>query len=274
MANETKTILNSQRRLEGAMDVNQTNDTHTTLNRKYNISPNEVLAAGTVPKIQFFGIGINGYRNISDTNDAEPHQVLMDNMDLYQPIPIRMRPIENDLTPEERANYRMRVIQSVDGGSDLFACYYLKRLEVLDDAVNFTIKDSEGVETPYEMDYSKLTPTPPVPSVGGVNQAAQDQITVSVDTRAIITGNEVHEAINYMFGGNLNKARISEIGIYQGQDRTTAATDYLNNTFNYQESIMTQMVFHRTWTGDSVETPGAVIEYIYSVQSETAVLAS
>jgi hypothetical protein len=89
-----------------------------------------------------------------------------------------------------------------------------------------------------------------------------------------LTGAEIHEAINYKYGGNLNLARISELGIYQGQDRSISANDYLGNPFNYVESIMTQLVFHRTWTGDSLESASDILEYTYSIQSETAVLTS
>ena len=66
------------------------------------------------------------------------------NMDLYEPIPFRCVPIENDLTPEERANYRLREIRLINGSN--YCLYWLKLITYDPDTVSILQKTPSGAE--------------------------------------------------------------------------------------------------------------------------------
>lgn len=244
--NTTKTLIAVQRELEVFMGSAPVNNAITTLNHKYSLYANEVPVG--YPTLKYFGIGVRGNYNVDDGNLTAPHQVLNTNMDLYTPIPFRVVPVEQDLTPIERSLYRMRVVQLIKGVQ--YACYYLKVMEVVDSSVKFTKKDPlTGVETDYTIDSSNLTPTPPQPNINGTVTSAVEQINVSVGVRMNVTGAEVTEAVNIFYDGDMRRAKISEFGMYMGQDKVVVAKDHTDTDFTYTEAIFAQLALHHTNNG-------------------------
>lgn len=266
-----KTILGVTRQLESNLPVAPTNDPQTTLNHKYSLHADKTFTANGKPRILYFGVGINGFRNIDDTNLSEPHEVRATNMDLYTPLPIRCVPYDQDLSAVERANYRMRVLTTIDGQQ--YVLYYLKKMVIQDAAVQLTkTNTATGVEEPYTIDYSNLTPTPPEPSVDGTVSEGVNEVNVTVAGQVTVLGSEIAEAINVMYDGNMQYAKLSEIGLYQGEDQTQAAVDYTGTSFNYTEAVMAQLALHRTWNGTDLSTPSATLDYLYQFSSESLVL--
>lgn len=264
------TLLFTQRMMEAMSNIAPTNDPATTLNTKYSVDAGVDFSVGGRPKVQYFGIGINGFHNVEDENLSEPNEVLPTDMDLYTPLPIRCVPFEEDLSDVERANYRMRVVQTY--GADQYVLYYLKKFTLLSAAAEFTITDGDGNESAYVIDPGNLSPTPPDPATQGVINAQANAINVSARAQLLVTAEEIAEAINVIYGGDMRYANISEIGIYMGEDQTRSAVDHTATPFNYTEAIMAQLAVHRTWNGVDMSAPGSVMDHTYVFTSESLTL--
>lgn len=241
-----KTIFGDQRVLEAHYGAQPTNDPRTTLNYKYQVQSG--VLPTTYPTIKYAGIGIRGKRNVDDGFLTEPNEVVATNGDLYLPIPFRVVPVTQDLTPSERALYRMRQAITV-GGSDYIA-YWLKKLVFSASTVQFTRTDPiTQVESEYAIDYSHMSPTPPTPSVNGVITDSASEINVSLAASFGVTGAEVVESVNVLYGGDLRYAVVSELGLYTGEDKVVQATGSDGVVFNYTESVFVQLAQHTTWNG-------------------------
>jgi hypothetical protein len=253
-----KTILGITRELEASSGITPVYDTQSTLNAKYNVVPS--LTPTAFPGLVYFGIGIGGCYNVSNTNLQQPYPVQQTNMDLYQPIPFRCVPVEQDLTPTERAPYRMRVRKTING-ADYF-CYYLKLLTYAQSTVSVTTTNpTTGLMTPYVLNYADLNPTPPVVNSNGTITPSTTELNVSVTTTLPVTGAEVTESINVLYNGDLRYATISEIGLYSGQDQTAAGLDVNGNAISYLEAILAQLNIGYTWNGDDFSNPNRSTTY-------------
>jgi hypothetical protein len=95
-----------------------------------------------------------------------------------------------------------------------------------------------------------MNPTPPVSNVNGVIVDTTKEVNATVTGILSVTGAEVIEYMTIMYG-DLTSARVSEFGLYSGQDQQIALTA----TDSYVESIYTQMNVHHTFTGDDFSNP-------------------
>ncbi len=253
LGRSVKTLLGSTNDLELQLGLTPIYDINSTLNRKYNIAMTQPT---THPQIKYFGIGIGGTLNVSGTNLSQPQEVSVTDMDLYTPLPFRCVPATQDLTAIEQMQYRMRVPTMIGGVA--YICYYLKLLSVAAATAAYTLVNATtGVQTPYVLDYTNLTPTPPATTVNGqISTTAQD-INVSSSAALPLLGTEVIEAVSALYAGDLRYAKISEIGIYSGTDASVTATNSSNVTFTYTESLMTQLSIHTTMNGIDMSSPSA-----------------
>lgn len=252
-----KTILGIERELTAFAGITPVYDTSSTLNAKYNLFKSSLPTS--LPAVAYFGIGIGGCYNVSNSNLVQPYPVLQTNMDLYQPIPFRCVPQEQDLTAAERALYRMRVLQTINGSS--YWCYYLKPIVFNQTALSVTTTDpTTGLETPYVLNYANLNPTPPVVSSSGTT-ASQTEINVSIASTLTVLGSEVTEAINVLYSGDMRYARISEFGMYSGQDQSVSASDGNGNTITYSEAILAQLNTQMTTSGDDFSNSARISNY-------------
>ena len=241
----------------------------TTINSKYGNFPTEIPSAP--PKIAFFGIGVNGFKNLDDRNLAAPFIPSAKNLDLFAPIPFRIVPVGNDLTPTERANYRMRVLKTIGGAA--YWCYYLKKLTFISNRVNIIQTDlTTGIETIMsDLDPLDLTPTPMNTSDEGTVET-QSKVSVALTAGISITGLEVLESVNVLFNGNLLKSVVSEIGVYTGNDQVVTMSDGAGGTFNGNESIFTSLAYHYCALGTSFSTPNKVENISLRINSANAFL--
>lgn len=258
-----RTLLFTQRSLEAALNITPSYTADFTINTKYRVAASVSLPANARPRVRYFGIGVNGFRNVGN-NLAEPHEVRPENMDLYSPIPFRIRTPDNDLSATERASYRMRATVTVSGTS--YVAYYLKTLSLESTGVGFTYSGTENV---YALDASNLNPTPPSPQTQGVIQGAGTGIEATVSASAIVTGEEIAEAVNVMFGGDFSRARISEIGLYLGHDVSHNALDSNSQSFSYTEAIQCELAEARTSTGTSLATSTSSFEETVTFSTES-----
>lgn len=225
----------------------------TTLNTKYNVFPNMVDVITKAPSLMYFGIGINGFYNTGDRIQGQPYQPKANELDLYEPIPFRCVPVDEDLTTAERNLYRMRVQKQIRGNN--YWCYYLKRLEVVDNSASIVRVDpTTGLEAPYEFSSDYLYPKPVIPEDSGTQEGTLTEIVVTKKVRAAITGNEIYEVINTLYEGDLTMANISEWGLYSGLDQQVAGYDYAGVSFQYTEAIYAQMCYKLCNTGDGIHS--------------------
>lgn len=215
----------------------------TTLNSKYNIFPGGVDGMETsfsVPKIRFFGLGVSGCYNVDDSHLSAPYRPAADELDLYEPIPLRCVPVDEDLSAAERSMYRMRKERTING--QRYYCYYLKKLTVVDNSVQLTRTNPvTHEEEPFELSSDKLNPIPTKPTVSGETEGVITEVNASVRLELNWTGAEVLEAINVLYNGDMRYAKISEIGIYSGVDYNVTSTDGNGSPLQYTESIYTAL---------------------------------
>ena len=248
-----KTILGITRELYAYSGLNPVYDLASSLNAKYQIG--QTLAPTALPAIGYFGIGIGGCYNVDSGNLSQPYPVLTTNMDLYTPIPFRCVPIEQDLTPLERASYRMRVQKTINGSA--YFLYYLKTITYNQTTVQ--LKETNPVtalQSPYTLDYTNLNPTQPTVSTSGTITSTATEVNASVTSTLLLTGAEVTEVINVLYAGDLRYAKISEIGLYSGQDQL-----FTNGSVTYTEAMLAQLNMQYTGLGDNYSNPARSSSY-------------
>ena len=262
-----KTLLCAQLESEGILDVTPRRFLNTTLNFKYNMQQDE-LPVGP-PKIAYFGIGLNGMKNLDDQNLSAPYIPSPANLDMYEPLPFRVVAVDADLTPSERANYRMRIRKTVDGND--YWCYYLKKFTIVDSQVRIIETDiTSGNETEIDnFDPNNLTPIPGNTTAEGA-AVSDTRISIVTDLNLQILGSEVVEAINILFSGNLLKAKLSEIAIYSGEDKVITADDGTGGTISYAESIYTQLMYHMCSLSDSYSDLSKIMNLKMRISSSKA----
>ena len=265
----TKTLICALYELQGIAKVDPLLLMNTTLNYKYNNFATAL--AEQPPRLAYFGMGIRGFKNLNDENLAAPFIPSSKNLDLFSPLPFRVVPVTDDLSPAERSNYRMRVMQTING--EQYWCYYLKKLTFIDNRVKIINTNlTTGIETSLsELDTSDLTPTPMNTSVEGVTET-NNKISVALTAAMQITGEEVIEAINVIYGGNLLRANISEIGIYCGNDQDVLMSDGVGGNFTGTEAIFASLCYHYTSLGVSFTSPSRIEDIAIRINSASSFL--
>jgi hypothetical protein len=261
----TNTLLGIVNQLSAQMSIPLTVRHNTTINHKRNNNPAPTLAPGEYPKLQYFGIGINGFYNISDTTLASPYIPSEENMDLYLPIPFRVIPVSqldgnptlfaSLVAPTDPAlpTYRMLTKETI-GGVEYYA-FWLKKLEFPSNTVEVDrVNLVDGSSSEYLFDNSHLTPVPVKTSGIDTESTATSKVVASVTCLAKVTGAEVAEAINVMYDGDVRLARVSELGFYSGIEKSISRFG-----FTYTEAIYTQLAVHRCSTGNDLSDTGTTI---------------
>jgi hypothetical protein len=252
---ESKTIPGIQRELALLLNITPTYDLTTTINSKYGIFQS-VSPTTIAPSIQYFGIGINGFTNVDDGNLANPNLTSITDLDQFSPIPFRCVPVEQDLDPTTMANYRMRQRRTING-NDYFL-YWLKVITFNSTTVQLTQTDpTTGVQTPYVINNANLNPTVPIIPINGITPGDSIEVNVTVPATLNYTGLEVAEYITVVYN-DLRYAKISELGIYSGVDKSSVGATGSGGSLTYTESIFTQLTNHRTWLGDDMSSPTSV----------------
>ena len=265
----TKTLACALYEMQAISGVTPQYHVDTTINAKYNNFPTTLPASP--PKIADFGIGVNGFKNLNDQNLSAPYIPSAADLDLYQPLPFQIVPIGSDLTVAQRANYRMRVPITVGGQS--YWAYYFKVLNFINNQVQIIQTNlTTGVETALsDFDPLNLTPTPGNTSAEG-STTSTIKTSVALTASLQITGAEVIEAINVLYGGNLLKSVISEIGIYLGNDQEVSMSDGVGGTFTGTEAIFSSLAYHYTSLGTSFGTPEQINNMGLRINSANAFL--
>ena len=118
---------------------------------------------------------------------------------------------------------------------------------------------SSGAQSDYTIDVSNLSPTPPTADSNGVITDVADAISIKLPAQAIITGEELYEAVGFTNGGDTRYAVVSEIGFISASNETVSAQDSSGNPFSYTEAIAAKLVEHITEIGNMVSTVDGTI---------------
>jgi len=247
------TLLGVINQFHGIMNLSYTYRPDTTINKKRGVFAG--IQPTRIPVCKYFGIGIRGFANISSQDNlAQPYYPSPENQDLYEPIPFRCVP--ERLSSTEEAKYRIRTTATINGQT--YYQYWLKCIEFEDSSVRTTQIDGEGREIPYVIDSNNLNPVPSLANSSDVLNGTTSRIVASVVGICEVTGKEVVEVINAMYGGDLRKARISEFGVYSGEDyAVTAEAD--PDGIAYTEAVYVQLASHRCTLGTDLSNESTVL---------------
>lgn len=196
---------------------------YTTLNEYLNVNKKKRLEENERPAVRYYCIGDGGHEMRTSTDVPHvPDPIDHDPTDagLYNLMPFVMRRLNNDLTAEERKNYRLRVKREVNGVQ--YWAYYLKKMET-EDMGRITLERVEnGVTTyhPYASSEANLSPRKPQLSTRQVNTASNVKAKIGVNGVIHFTEQDVKEYLEVakILYGSVQYAVVSEIGLVAGVD--------------------------------------------------------
>lgn len=224
---------------------------HTTLNELYRVQENARLERHERPRIGYYCIGMGGHGtssfNFNGKTFAKPDLYKHDPKDagLYEPIPFVLRRTNNDLTPEERANYGLRVKRDFNG-VEYFA-YYAKRINTSTSEIRIlqdTVVNGKLTSVPYVPDSSNLSPARPTLSPRGVVVASNEKLRNNLEISINFTAEDARNLLEVgriLFDGNEDATIISEIALCSGVDRIVTGQGGGNQPIQYNEILACQV---------------------------------
>ena len=244
MKTTTRTVLGSALQAAKFLGLPHVIVPKTTLNEKWNIAANMTLAEGETPAVRFYGIGNGGHRLVVGANDiayTDPIDHDASHFALYKHLPFVVRPVNNDLTLEQRKNYGMRTQMAIGGAQ--YYVYWLKRIPV-DASVVRMEKTVDGITVPFIPDSSNLNPT--APSIGNTGTTQTSNAFLSASSAVVIefTAFDVAELINacQVLFDNEQLAIISEMSLVSGVDRVIPIKTTNGAGAQFNEVIAAQTV--------------------------------
>lgn len=219
---------------------------NSTLNEKFGVNQSISLAETDVPAIRYLAVGNGGHRMIVGADNIakpEPIQHTPRHAALYNQLPFILRKTNEDLTPAERANYRLRKLETHDGVS--YVAYYLKVLDLSNTSTQLELRNvTDGVTTStvFNPTAADLNPTPPAINPGGVIQTSGDYIAATAKVPFVMSTTDIEEYLNVcnIIYGDVNYAMISEIALCSGVDRTVTG-DFNGTSLGYTDAIGVQV---------------------------------
>lgn len=220
---------------------------HTTLNEKFQVHHDFVLSAGDMPAVRYVCIGNGGHRFTTGADGVampEPVQHKPRHAALYNHIPFVIRPLDDDLVPAVRANYRIRRIEEIDGIR--YACYYMRVLDKSSTIPQLELREVDGstiTSSPYVPTITDLNPTPPPIDPGGVIVTSGNYIACTSKIPFIMDAWEINELISAceIKFGDPRYAIISEIGICSGLDKNVTG-EFSGIMTGYVDAVAAQIM--------------------------------
>jgi hypothetical protein len=222
---------------------------HSTLNERLNIYPNEVIGDGEFPVVRYITIGDGGLR-VTTGSDNKPVLKTVPHINthagLYNHLPFILRRPNNDLSPTQRNNYRLRRLETHDGTS--YVAYYLKKLDLSTVTPSVELRTvTNGVVTssPYVPSLADLNPTAPNLQPGGVVQTSGNYVAATSKVPLTLLQFDIDEFLEVcnIIYGDTDRAIISEMGLCSGVDRTLVG-DFNGTSSGYTECVAVQIVNH------------------------------
>ena len=263
---DVTSLLGSKLGLSLLLPINSTKDTQFTLNHLLNIFPDSAGDEGETPKLRYFGVGINGCYNADDTSLQSAYNPKRTDMNLYSLIPIRCRPVDEDLTAAERANYRLRVKKTLNDGNEYYL-YYLKVLNFTSTEIKFKrVSPLTGKEEGYELSDAYLNPIPEKPNTDTTVETSASSVIAYCDATITLEASEILEYITIQYNGDTRYAKISELGFFTGID--SEVSKYGDT---YKEALYVQLYNHVTWLGANLTREGMSFESTFQITSNGSI---
>lgn len=221
--------------------------TGTTLNEKFGIQAGQVPDAGVYPRLGYFSLGNAGI-DVSLGGDGalvmDPKQFKTTSGSPYNPIPLVLRPLGNDLSSTERANYALRRIEERSGVN--YIAYYLKRLDKtgLTAVINEeTVVNGVTSVKPFVVTGEVLKPVAPPVSTPDPLTADGSYISVNAPLGVVLSQVDTDELMNVfnIIYANPNAAIVSELALCSGLDKDIQVSDPGGATFRMNEAICVQV---------------------------------
>lgn len=217
----------------------------STLNQKYNVHASTNWPSAEIPALLGLVVGIGGHVMSPVVDDISlpssvPHRV-RDGSN-FRPMPLIMRPLNNDLTTQQRLNYAMRV--KLEHQGTYYWAYYVRLINTSNVApvVKHTIITG-GVSNSEDFvpDATVLSPTRPQLPLPVLTETEGEYFSVFMQLNLGMTANEVAEYRNVadILYGDPNLAIISEFGIVGGVKRAVPLLDQngAETSVNYNEIL-------------------------------------
>lgn len=226
----------------------------STLNEKFGVIPNHHVGEGNRQTLNTFCIGNGAASTVVGVGNAKKLSTSRHrrrDMALFNHIPFSARPLDNDLTEAQRANYRLRKVIDLNGVWT--ALYYLKRLTPNDAPPTMEYRrisdDGEVTVSPYEFDPGDLNPTPTDVDENELSCASGSSLVTYGVTTIELLGFDISEIINacMLLYGDADYANISEIGLCTSFDSVVEGeftSDLLAQ--DYTEAAYVQLANHLT----------------------------
>lgn len=248
---------------------------NTTLNEQHEVEVNNSLGVknGEDFVLGYFGVGIKGYQVVGNhpvtnvpVNYTNQHQPFDQN--LFYSIPLCARPLDDDLTEQQRDKYRMRTVQILDGVPT--ALYWLMKTgmnEFNPKTKRAYRNPSTGNEVPIDYVYrpESLNPTPITLSSDGTVPLANTYLMSSGLMDLSLNGTALEELRNVcrLMFGDPSLAAVSEYQIVWGIESTTEGQGPGGTTFRHKEliSAVTQYVVSERHARDANSNGDIVLKY-------------
>lgn len=246
MEQVTRTAYGSKLQTAMLLGVPYVVDENSTLNERFSVQADAVLADNEYPRMKFLAYGNGGHKLVtgadgiaySKIQQHEPQDAAP-----FKPLPFVLRPVSSDLVPQERAKYAMRCTQTYNG--ELYFAYYLKRLDMANIVVKMqkrTVEDGVTTSVDFVPTPDNLVPVPSELANAGANELLANYLTVSALLSLTLTQADCEEMLNVsrIIFGDDNYAIISELQLCSGADKIIG----LNDNSNFKEAIAAQVVSH------------------------------
>lgn len=229
--------------LTGKPMVTQPN---SSLNQKFNIQPNTVLADTDIVSMQYVTIGCGGHAFLTDASGTpypEPIQHQPTHAGLYKHLPFVLRLPNADLTDTERLRYRLRRLEQHNGVT--YVAYYAMMLDLTETSPALelrTVQDGVVTSTPFSYTLDNLNPTAPTVTAGSTWTTGGDYTASTAKVNFSLSTTDIAELLNVanVIFGNDNLAIVSEIGLSHGVDRPVTG-DFNGVSQTYTEVIGCQI---------------------------------
>lgn len=173
-------------------------------------------------KMQYLAIGTGGHFATHSLTNNRPRMgsksALARHTGFFEMFPFVIRPLNDDLTTEQRKSYRLRKVIEIN--SVLYAAYFLRYVDLSSSTITQNIvKKDKGVinSQPYKPTIKDLVPDDP--TINGANDGTYIQTLVALDiTFDSQEAAWIREAAQLWFG-DAEDGIVSEIAICSGVDK-------------------------------------------------------
>ena len=236
----TKTLHQVKLDIAQSRGIPHIPDSYSTLNEAYNIGGITPPSVG-YPETKYIMVG-NGGSRIDVGLNASPVKKTLKHKPtdavLYNAIPFLMVPTD-DISPTERANYRLRVLEVVNGVS--YFSYYVKVIETLTPNIMVKIVEQRGGEVVSSTDYipspESLAPTPILLSNVSENTVYNRDLRATSMDDVVLTKTDLENlkaSITIKHGlDDIEKFTISELAVIQSwTEEVTSTLSNVTATYN------------------------------------------